>query len=70
MMKRMMFSMFLTLLITHLIKMVLDTYQTRIRWYCDRKKWIDKLNAPKGLTISKDKLYIADIDELVEVYCN
>ncbi len=31
------------------------------------KKWIDKLNAPKGLTISKDKLYIADIDELVEV---
>ena len=31
------------------------------------KKWIDKLNAPKGLTISKDKLYIADVDELVEV---
>ena len=32
-----------------------------------KKKWIDKLNAPKGLTISKDKLYIADVDELVEV---
>ena len=31
------------------------------------QKWIDKLNAPKGLTISKDKLYIADVDELVEV---
>ncbi len=32
-----------------------------------KKKWIDKLNAPKGLTISNDKLYIADVDELVEV---
>ena len=31
------------------------------------EKWIDKLNAPKGLTISKDKLYIADVDELIEV---
>lgn len=31
------------------------------------KKWINKLNAPKGLTISNDKLYIADVDELVEV---
>ena len=31
------------------------------------KKWIEKLNAPKGLTISNDKLYIADVDELVEV---
>ena len=31
------------------------------------KKWVDKLNAPKGLTISNDKLYIADVDELVEV---
>ena len=28
------------------------------------KKWIDKLNAPKGLTISNDKLFIADVDEL------
>ena len=32
-----------------------------------KKKWINKLNAPKGLTISKGKLYIADVDELVEV---
>ena len=31
------------------------------------KKWVDNLNAPKGLTISKEKLYIADVDELVEV---
>jgi len=31
------------------------------------KKWVDSLNAPKGLTISKGKLFIADIDELVEV---
>lgn len=30
-------------------------------------KWISSLNAPKGLTISNDKLYIADVDELVEV---
>tara|TARA_B100000029_G_scaffold511118_1_gene604237 strand:- start:111 stop:992 length:882 start_codon:yes stop_codon:yes gene_type:complete len=32
-----------------------------------KKKWIGKLNAPKGLTISNGKLYIADVDELVEV---
>jgi len=32
-----------------------------------KKKWIDSLNAPKGLTISNGKLFIADIDELVEV---
>tara|TARA_B100000963_G_C22613385_1_gene666034 strand:+ start:225 stop:1106 length:882 start_codon:yes stop_codon:yes gene_type:complete len=32
-----------------------------------KKKWVGKLNAPKGLTISKEKLYIADVDELVEV---
>ena len=32
-----------------------------------KKKWVDSLNAPKGLTISKGKLFIADIDELVEV---
>ena len=31
------------------------------------KKWVKGLNAPKGLTISNDKLYIADVDELVEV---
>tara|TARA_Y100001968_G_C19423016_1_gene752826 strand:+ start:1560 stop:2444 length:885 start_codon:yes stop_codon:yes gene_type:complete len=30
-------------------------------------KWIKNLNAPKGLTISNNKLYIADVDELVEV---
>lgn len=30
-------------------------------------KWIKSLNAPKGLTIVKDKLFIADVDELVEV---
>ena len=30
-------------------------------------KWIDSLNAPKGLTIVNEKLYIADVDELVEV---
>ena len=27
-------------------------------------KWIDKLNAPKGLTISGDNLYVADIDRV------
>lgn len=32
--------------------------------------WITSLNAPKGLTIVKDKLYIADVDELVEVDIN
>ena len=30
-------------------------------------EWIKKLNAPKGLTIVNDKLFIADVDELVEV---
>lgn len=30
-------------------------------------KWISKLNAPKGLTIVDGKLFIADVDELVEV---
>lgn len=29
--------------------------------------WVGKLNAPKGLTIVKDKLYAADVDELVEI---
>ena len=28
--------------------------------------WINGLNTPKGLAINDDKLYIADIDELVE----
>ena len=30
-------------------------------------EWIKKLNAPKGLTIVNEKLFIADVDELVEV---
>jgi sugar lactone lactonase YvrE len=30
-------------------------------------KWIEGLNAPKGLTISKGKLYAADVNELVEI---
>ncbi len=30
-------------------------------------KWLEGLNAPKGLTIVNEKLYIADVDELVEV---
>ena len=30
-------------------------------------KWIEGLNAPKGLTISKGKLYVADVNELVEI---
>ena len=30
-------------------------------------KWVEGLNAPKGLTISKGKLYVADIDELIEI---
>ena len=29
--------------------------------------WVGKLNAPKGLTIVNDKLYAADVDELVEI---
>jgi len=31
------------------------------------KKWVKSLNAPKGMTISNDKLYVADVDELVEI---
>ena len=30
-------------------------------------EWIKKLNAPKGLAIHKGKLYVADIDQLVEI---
>jgi len=30
-------------------------------------KWIDGLNAPKGLAICGNKLFVADIDELVEI---
>ena len=47
--------------------MVLVIFQKLVSMEILLKKWIDKLNAPKGLTISKDKLYIADVDELVEV---
>lgn len=28
--------------------------------------WINGLNTPKGLAVNDDKLYLADIDELVE----
>ena len=30
-------------------------------------KWIKGLNAPKGLAISKGKLYVGDVDQLVEI---
>ena len=30
-------------------------------------KWIKGLNAPKGLAISKGKLYVGDIDQLIEI---
>jgi len=30
-------------------------------------EWIKKLNAPKGMTIFNGKLYVADIDQLVEI---
>lgn len=30
-------------------------------------EWIKKLNAPKGMAIYSDKLYVADIDVLVEI---
>lgn len=30
-------------------------------------KWIENLNAPKGLAIFEEKLYVADIDQLVEI---
>ncbi len=29
--------------------------------------WVDGLNAPKGMAISDGKLYVSDIDELVEI---
>jgi sugar lactone lactonase YvrE len=31
------------------------------------EKWVDGLNAPKGLAVSGGKLYVADIDALVEI---
>lgn len=30
-------------------------------------EWVQGLNAPKGLAISRDKLYAADIDSLIEI---
>ncbi len=30
-------------------------------------KWVDGLKAPKGLAISKGKMYVGDVDELVEI---
>ena len=30
-------------------------------------KWIEGLNAPKGLVISKGKLYAGDVDQLIEI---
>jgi sugar lactone lactonase YvrE len=30
-------------------------------------KWVKGLNAPKGLAISKGKLYVGDVDQLVEI---
>jgi len=33
-------------------------------------KWISKLDAPKGMGIYKGKLYVADIDHLVEIDIN
>jgi sugar lactone lactonase YvrE len=33
----------------------------------EKMKWIQDLNAPKGSAIVKDKLYVADIDMLVEI---
>lgn len=32
-----------------------------------KHKWVENLNAPKGLAISKNILYVADIDELVAI---
>ncbi|HKI88852.1 MAG TPA: hypothetical protein VKA38_07500 [Draconibacterium sp.] len=30
-------------------------------------EWVKKLNAPKGMAIYEEKLYVADIDQLVEI---
>ncbi|OSY87604.1 hypothetical protein WH52_10870 [Tenacibaculum holothuriorum] len=35
-----------------------------------KKEWITSLNAPKGLAISNNKLYVADVDEIVEIDIN
>jgi len=31
------------------------------------KQWVKGLNAPKGIGIANDKLYVTDIDEVVEI---
>jgi DNA-binding beta-propeller fold protein YncE len=33
----------------------------------DTLKWIEGLNAPKGMVMNGDKLYVSDIDSLVEI---
>ena len=36
----------------------------------DTLKWIEGLNAPKGMVIQGDKLFVSDIDQLVEIDLN
>ncbi len=33
-------------------------------------KWVEGLNAPKGMIVSGDKIYVSDIDHLVEIDIN
>ena len=33
-------------------------------------EWVKGLNAPKGLVLSGDKLYVSDVDQLVEIDVN
>lgn len=33
----------------------------------DTQKWIEGLNAPKGMVMNGDKLYVSDIDNLIEI---
>ena len=33
-------------------------------------KWVEGLNAPKGLAISQEKLYVSDIDQVVKIDIN
>ena len=33
-------------------------------------EWVKGLNAPKGLVMSGDKLYVSDVDQLVEIDVN
>ena len=56
--------MFQVIQTIHSKRMALDNFKW-VLMDC-HEKMDDKLNAPR-LTISKDKLYIADVDELVEV---